>query len=482
MIIKTNIDEIESYLTDAANYKGSCSSVYFPENVDDIQNILLEANKTRTPVTIAGNRTGITGGAIPEGGIVISTEKLNKRVSLKDEKLTVECGAILQDILDYVESQGLYYPPDPTEKNCFIGGNIATNASGAKTLKYGPTRNFVSSLKVVLPQGDILSVRRGNIFAKDGVLRFSSDNNDYFINLPEYNMPSTKHAAGYYIKPDMDLIDLFIGSEGTLGIITEAELKLLTLPDKVISSVIFFPKEDDALSFIMESDTFNSQIIPSGMEFFDKYALNFLRFEFPNIPENVEAAVWFEQDKVDNIDTDLDKWLEFIERHNGDIERSWIATNEKERNNFKDIRHAVSWKVNEQMARKGLRKVGTDTAVPKDKFLEFYRFIRKTADESGIEYLIYGHFGNHHPHLNLLPKDEKEFREAKALYAIICKKAVDLGGTISAEHGIGKMKHNYLLDMFGEEHVKQMATVKRTLDPNGVLGVGNIFDKKYLAV
>ena len=489
MIIKKDIDEIQNYFTDAANYKGICDAVYFPENISDVSTVLKEANSGGNRVTVSGGGTGITGSRVPEGGIVLSTERLNRIINISHASIITEPGVVLADLQSEVESKKLFYPPDPTERNCFIGGTIATNASGAKTLKYGSTRNYVESLQIILPEGDLLTLKRNEIFADKLHLVFTSDSGKRFsLNLPEMNMPKTKNASGYFLKPDMDLVDLFIGSEGTLGVITQAKLKLLPIPENIISAVIFFDNVENALNFVMESDNIkhalaeksNPDLHPTGIEFFDRRALDFLRDLFPQIPEGSDAAIWFEEDSPVNVESHLNIWHEFIEKHHGDLNNSWIATSPAEREKFKDFRHAVSWKVNESMAQKGLRKVGTDTAVPKKNFRQFFAVINDLAEQSNIDYLVYGHFGNYHPHLNLLPRNEEEFKRAKELYHQICLKSIELEGTVSAEHGIGKMKHQYLLDMYGEEVVRGMAVIKKKLDPNLILGIGNIFSLDHL--
>jgi D-lactate dehydrogenase (cytochrome) len=170
MLIKTSPDEIQNYLVDAANYQGFCDAVYFPVNEAEVKQIMEEAYIKRTPVTISGNGTGLTGGRVPEGGIVISTEKLNRIIEINEtEKFAVvEPGCILSDLLNLFQEKNLFYPPDPTEKNCFIGGTVATNASGEKTFKYGPTRDYILSLNVILSNGELLKINRGQYIA-DGL-------------------------------------------------------------------------------------------------------------------------------------------------------------------------------------------------------------------------------------------------------------------------------------------------------------------------
>ena len=169
MIVKSKIDEIENYLVDASNTKGFCDSVYFPETVDDIAQILKEANLKNIPVTVSGNRTGVTGGGVPAGGIVISTEKLKRIIEIDEQNLfaVVETGVLLSDLQKAIKGKNLFYPPDPTEKSCFIGGTVATNASGARTFKFGSTRDFVLELEIVLPDGDLLMLKRNDSFASD---------------------------------------------------------------------------------------------------------------------------------------------------------------------------------------------------------------------------------------------------------------------------------------------------------------------------
>ncbi|MGE5363209.1 MAG: FAD-binding oxidoreductase [Bacteroidota bacterium] len=493
MIRKTSPDEIQNYLSDAANIKGHCDAVCLPESAEEISRILSEAYQSDTPVTIAGNGTGLTGARVPMGGIVVSTEKLNRILEInKEEKyILAEPAVLLNDLQEEVESRGLFYPPDPTERGCFIGATAATNSSGARTFKYGPTRNFVQEIEVVLPDGELCLIKRGEVKAEgyDLTLRTLSGKT-IDIKLPDYKMPATKNAAGYYCHPDMDAIDLFIGSEGTLGVITRLKLKLLDLPENVLSSVIFFDEEEGALEFIGRARELSYQARQSGaddaidargLEYFDSKSLRFLQEEFPQIPQKAQAAVWFEQNiTADTEETLFEKWFELITETGGDEESAWFASNSSDRERFKNFRHAVSAKVNEYISNNNITKVGTDIAVPDVRMKEFYYFLKETAEASGINYLIYGHFGNSHYHMNMLPKDQEEHGRAKEMYLNICRKAVGMSGTISAEHGIGKLKRQYLLEMYGEDIIKKMAALKLSLDPKGLLCRGNIFDEKYL--
>jgi D-lactate dehydrogenase (cytochrome) len=488
MIVKTSVDEIQNYLSDSSNFRGFCDAVYFPENELDISNILQEAFKNNIGVTISGNGTGLTGARVPQGGIIISTEKLNKVIEINEEQFyaVVEPGVILSEFQDQVKAHNLLYPPDPTEKNCFIGGTIATNASGEKTFKYGPTRNYVLELDIVLPDGDLLKLKRNAVFAKGYKLSLKTESGRLiFIELPEYIMPATKNAAGYYCKINIDPIDLFIGSEGTLGVISKIKLKLEHLPARLISCLIFFEKEIKALNFIAKARdiSYSSRLGPYktyidalALEYFDERALNFLRNDNPQIPETAKAGVWFEQEVTDeNESIILDNWMGLVIEFQGDEKSAWFAVTENDKKKIEEFRHSISVKINEFIARYNLKKLGTDVAVPDAKFEELYFYSKNLVENANLNFVIYGHVGNSHIHLNMLPKDEVEYKTGTGIYEEICRKAVELGGTISAEHGIGKLKTGYFLEMYGRETIDKMIGIKKAIDPKMILGRGNIF-------
>lgn len=491
MIIKQNSDEIQNYLSDASNYSGSCEAVYFPENENDVAALLKKSFDEKKRITISGNGTGLTGARVPEGGVVLSVEKMNRIIEVNESEkyAIVEPGVLLKDFQNEVESRNLFYPPDPTERNCFIGATVATNSSGARTFKYGPTRDYVLSLRIILSDGEIINIPRDQFRAEgyDAML-YTESGKILSFNLPRYEMPETKNAAGYYCKENMDLIDLFIGSEGTLGVITQIKLKLIELPESVFSSVAFFRSEEDALNFIEHArflsgdsrSAVNVKLSVRGLEFFDKNGINFLKDAYTKIPDTAEAAVWFEQETEKDDSTIENLWLEILEKHNCIIDESWLALSHSDEEAFKEFRHAIAWKVNEYLTQKGLKKVGTDTAVPEKYFKEFYRLSKQKVEGNGLKYVIYGHAGNCHLHLNMLPENPAQFQLAKKVYSELCSLAVGFKGTVSAEHGIGKAKREYLIKMYGEDVVRKMALLKLAFDPNKILSIGNIFEEKFL--
>src|SRR5690242_19616531 len=215
MQVKSNPDEIESFLSDASFMRGGhADRVVLPESAEEVSEILAAANRDRTPVTVSGAGTGTVGGRVAFGGIVLATDRLNHIKKIENYRGVAEAGVILADFQRAVDQKGLLYPPDPTERGAFLGGTVATNASAARTFKYGPTRNYIQRLKVVLASGEIRDLHRGEKIRE--------------IRVPSYSRPATrKNATGYFVSPDMDELDLFIGSEGTLGVVCEIEARLI---------------------------------------------------------------------------------------------------------------------------------------------------------------------------------------------------------------------------------------------------------------
>jgi D-lactate dehydrogenase (cytochrome) len=503
MLVKSEQDEIQSFLADASNLAGGYASrVVLPENSREAAGALARASAERTPVTIAGAGTGVVGGRVPFGGVVLSTARLNRVGELVPEgeggRATVEAGVVLADFQREARARGLLYPPDPTESSCYIGGTIATNASGARTFKYGPTRNYVRRLKVALASGDVLDLRRGEIFADaDGLLRVPLGGGRAIeARLPSLSMPATrKHAAGYYVAKGMDLVDLFVGSEGTLGVVTEAELSLLPQPEGVLAGVVFFREGESLLAFVREArerslrtresareaDTRTEGLDARALEYFDGEALSFLRERYPLVPARAAGAIFFEQETTaETEDALMGEWLGLVEGHGALSDESWFGTNEHDRAEMRAFRHALPVMVNEWLARRGQRKVSTDMSVPDEAFPEMLRFYKETLRASRLGYVIFGHIGDNHVHVNILPRDDPEQLAARETYARFVERAVSLGGTISAEHGVGKIKREYLRALYGERALREMAELKRAFDPACVLGRGNIFAEELL--
>jgi D-lactate dehydrogenase (cytochrome) len=497
MLTKTQPDEIQDYLADASYVKGGhASRVVFPASAADVAEILARATTDRTPVTVSGAGTGTVGGRVPFGGVVLATNKLNQ-LKIENAKCEAQAGVRLFDLQAAANAQTLFYPPDPTERSCFLGGTIATNASGARTFKYGATRNYVQALKVVVASGDLIDLRRGELFAeKDGKLSIPlPSGRSIEARLPTYSMPRVrKHASGYFVAPGMDLIDLFIGSEGTLGVIVEAELKLLPKPAGVLSGVVFFDDEERLLAFVREARERSlasrsgrttvadgATIDARAIEYFDSESLGFLRQKYDTIPGQATGAIFFEQETTTATEDSLmSEWLALVETHHALADDSWFATNEADLAKLREFRHALPVLMNEWFARYEQRKVSTDMAVPDEAFAGMLRFYQQSLRGGDLRHTIFGHIGDNHVHVNILPRNEEESARAWEIYHRFIHRAVDVGGTISAEHGIGKLKRDYLVELYGDQHLLEMAKLKLVFDPAGILGRGNMFAENLL--
>jgi len=217
------------------------------------------------------------------------------------------------------------------------------------------------------------------------------------------------------------------------------------------------------------------------LEYFDENSLKFISEKFPETPADMQGAIFFEQETTDETEDELfEQWNELLEKHNAALHESWFTTSDQDHAKMREFRHALPVSVNEKVVKNRQRKLGTDMAVPDEMFASFLRFYKQKLNESGLDYVIFGHIGDNHLHANLLPKNETEANQARHLYGRFIAQAVMLGGTVSAEHGIGKLKTHYLDTMFGERFLNEMAEIKRAFDPNGILGRGNMFDKKFL--
>jgi D-lactate dehydrogenase (cytochrome) len=496
MLIKSEPDQIQSFLSDASYMPGgSAQRVVLAESIDEVATVLAQADRERTPITISGAGTGTVGGRVAFGGVVLATDKLNRIKSInhgEDGRGTavVEAGVILSDLQRAVDQVELLYPPDPTERGCFIGGNVATNASGSRSFKYGSTRNYVLGLKVVLANGEVLELRRGELRVENGRVRIPLKSGAPIeAVLPTYRMPHTrKNATGYFVAPEMDAIDLFIGSEGTLGVVVEVETRLLPKSAGLLSGVVFFGSEADVLSFVGDARAKSFATRANGgagfdaraLEFFDSESLNFLRQKYPNVPEQAVGAVFFEQETTARSEDSLmTEWMTLLESHAAFAD-SWFATNEQDQLKLREFRHQLPVLMNEWFAKYGQKKVSTDMAVPDEEFPGMLRLYQETLKSGGLRYTIFGHIGDNHVHVNILPRDDAEGVRAREFYVQFLKYAAAHGGTLSAEHGVGKLKRDYLKYFYSEGELRQMVALKKAFDPNCILGRGNIFSEKLL--
>jgi D-lactate dehydrogenase (cytochrome) len=281
----------------------------------------------------------------------------------------------------------------------------------------------------------------------------------------------------------MDVLDLFIGSEGTLGVVVEIEVRLIARPEGLLSGVVFFEREADVLEFVGDArarslkNRFSAKsgaLDARALEFFDRESLNFLRGKYPTVPETAVGAIFFEQEiDANSEDALLTEWLALTEAHQASSD-SWFANNAHDHERLREFRHQLPVLMNEWFARYEQRKVSTDMAVPDEEFEGMLRLYRETLESSGLRHTIFGHIGDNHVHVNILPRDDVEGARARELYVEFLKYAAAHGGTLSAEHGVGKLKRDYLKYFYSDEQLQEMVALKRVFDPNFILSPGNL--------
>ena len=437
---------MNSYLEDASGFTGHADKVCIPANEAELAAILADASRTATPVTISGAGTGVTGGRVAQGGWVISLEKF-QGLDIEPGRAIAGAGVSLEAIQTGAGRTHQFYAPDPTEYTASIGGTIATNASGSRSFRYGSTRHHVLALRAVLMDGRTIDVKRGDAIDFD---------------VPEIPLPNTtKNTAGYPLRPGMDWIDLITGSEGTLGVVTEATLRLLPLPADVLAGVVFLPGDEAALEAV---ESWRGLSGLRMIEYFDRNSLAFLRGKFPETPQQAGAALLIEQE-----DGDIDYWADHAP------EDSWFAASDRDRERFRGFRHALPELVNDTVRRRGFLKLNSDYAVPVARNAEMLAYYREGLQTLGAEYVLFGHLGDAHLHSNILPSADAQFQAGQKLMIEFARHAVELGGTVSAEHGLGKRKAHLLELQYTPAQIEAMKQVKRRLDPDWLLNRGNLF-------
>ncbi len=433
-----------AYSYDAtAQFQAMPDAVLSPRNTKEVSEIVRLCQSKKIPIIPRGSGTNLAAGTVPSsGGIVLLFKHMNKILELDEENLTVtvQPGVITKDLIEYVEQFDLFYPPDPSSmKISTIGGNINENSGGLRGLKYGVTRDYVCGLEVVLANGDI--IRTGGKLAKD--------------------------VAGY------DLTSLFVGSEGTLGIITEATLSLIPKPVYKETMLAFYDSLEQAAETV--SSIIANKIIPATLEFMDQATLEVIE-EFAKIglPTDVEAVLLIEQDgKEESVKREMEQ-IEQICRENHARNVS-VAKDEKEAENLKTARRAAL----SALARKTPTTILEDATVPRSKIAEMVRAIRRIATKYNVTICTFGHAGdgNLHPTCLTDVRNKEEIERVEQAFAEIFQAAIELGGTITGEHGVGEMKAPYLEWKLGREGVEVMKKIKDALDPTHIFNPGKVFAK-----
>ncbi|MEE8689948.1 MAG: glycolate oxidase subunit GlcD [Heyndrickxia coagulans] len=433
------------YSYDASpQFQSMPDAVVAPRNKEEVQKIVKICNKHRIPIVPRGSGSNLCAGTCPiEGGIVLLFKHMNKILEIDEENLTVtvQPGVITLDMIKAVEEKGLFYPPDPSSmKISTIGGNINENSGGLRGLKYGVTRDYVLALEAVLANGEI--IRTGGKLAKD--------------------------VAGY------DLTRLLVGSEGTLAILTEATLKLVPMPETKKTMLALYQDIEACAQTV--SDIIANRIIPATLEFLDQPTLQAVEaFAHIGLPTNVKAVLLIEQDGPQEVvERDIEKIAEICRKQHA-VDVKVAASPEHAEALMTARRSALS-----ALARLKPTTILEDATVPRSEVAKMVVAINEIAEKYGLHIGTFGHAGDGNLHPTCLAdiRDQDEMERVEKAFAEIFQKAIELGGTITGEHGVGRAKAPYLEWKLGETGIGVMNAIKNALDPNHILNPGKVFAKE----
>jgi glycolate oxidase len=438
--------DLKKYSRDeTSNEEAMPDMVLRPQNSKQISRIMKIANEHLIPVTPRGLGTGVSGGAIPiMGGIVLSLEHFTRIIEVDKENMVgvVEPGVITGDFQKEVEEHGLFYPPDPASLDiCSIGGNVAESAGGPRAVKYGTTKDYLRGLEIVLPTGEIITLG-GKIH---------------------------KNATGY------NIMGIMIGSEGTLAIITKILLKLIPLPKFRVDLLIPFKDFNKASAAI--NKIFDTSIIPVNIEFIEKKAIEalkaYMKEEFPFSEAGAHLMVGVDGNTKEIVEKNYETIGETcLEAGAIDV---FVADTPQTKERLWKARRSL----HDALEEKSRIMEREDVAVPLKKIPELLTFVHSLAESSGLEIVPFGHAGDGNVHINILKMDTppKEWeKKREEVVEKLLSKVVELGGTLSGEHGIGLVKKQYTSMAMSKEEIQLAKRIKKSFDPNNILNPGKIFE------
>ncbi|MCL7452464.1 MAG: FAD-binding protein [Anaerolineae bacterium] len=438
----TSPEALICYSYDGTFHESLPEAVILPADTAEIAQVLELCNRQRIPVIPRGMASGLAAATVPvDGGLILNTVRLNRLLEIDKANMmaTVQAGIITSDLQLEVEKLGLFYPPDPSSvRHSTIGGNIACNAGGPRCLKYGITGDYVMALEVVLADGRIL--RTGG--------------------------KAIKNVTGY------DLVSLFTGSEGTLGVITEATLKLIALPEAKRTAQAIFPRLEDASKSV--NAVLWGGIVPATLELMDETAINAVEdYMQLGLPRDAEAILIIE---TDGDPADAARDMDVVARicSEGGASEVRIAKTPAESDELWRARRSISG----SLGRKRPNKLGEDISVPRSAIPDTIRGIKEISQNRNLPIVIFGHAGDGNLHPNILfdKNDPEEWQRVQAAVADLFGLAVAVGGTLSGEHGVGTLKKPFLESDVGPVAIDVMRSVRHALDPHGILNPGKIFD------
>jgi len=516
--IERDPDVLASFVEDAAHFPGGfAAGVAFPSSEAEVAALVRSA----PAVLPIGAQSSLTGGATPNGEVVLSTVRFNRIIDSATDRVRLGAGVTLVDLDAALAQSGRYYPPVPTFTGAFAGGIVATNAAGAATFKYGTTRDWVKALTVVLANGDVLDVERGRTTAdRDGYFEIVRSDRAVRIRVPRYRMPEVpKISAGYFAAPGMDLIDLFIGSEGTLGVITEVTLRVL--PARPAMCLAFVPFDDRpvALAFVRRMreaarETWRAHdprgLDVAAIEHMDARCLEVLREDGVDrklgvaIPEAAAMALLVTLElpagmtsvqAFDDIGrarepgapaTLLVRFCRALDDAQV-LDRVEIAVpgDRAREQQLLALREAVPAGVNARVGRAKqqvdprISKTAADMIVPFDRLDELLTIYDEEFRRRGLDAAVWGHISDGNLHPNVIPRSMADVESGYDAIRTFGREVIRLGGSPLAEHGVGRnrVKQQLLADLYGRDGIDEMRAVKQALDPDFKLAPGVLFDR-----
>lgn len=484
---------VSSFLSDAAHVPGGfAAGVTFPRNEAEVAALVAQA----TRVLPVGAQSSLTGGATPRGEVIVSTRALTTLHAPSAGYIRVGAGVPLNTLQRTLAAAGLYYPPVPTYDGAFVGGTIATNAAGAATFKHGSTRRWVAAVTIVLANGDVIDIVRGETRASAGGFAIELTTGEVVrVPVPSYAMPDVaKLSAGYYAKPEMDLIDLFIGAEGTLGIVTEATLKVIDRPRRVVALVrCTDDSQAVALTAMLRENAMaawsgQGPLDVSAIEYMDARALcavpdeAFARAAVAR-PSGQSVLLLVQVEAGADEESALARFQSVLAAAGvRDDPHVALPTDDRGAGRLFDLREAVPASVNSivamtKQAHPEVEKTAGDMVVPFARLAESVALYRTTFERRGLDYAIWGHVSDGNLHPNVVPHNVEDVRRGREAILHIARDVVAMGGAPLAEHGVGRsaLKQQLLRELYGDEGIDQMRAVKRALDPEWKLAPGVLF-------
>ena len=472
---------------------GHAAGVVFPRNEAEVAAAVAGA----TRVLAVGAQSSLTGGATPRGEVVLSTRALTDVGAPSDGLVTAGAGVPLSALQRVLTGARMYYPPVPTFDGASVGGTIATNAAGAATFKYGSTRPWVTAITVVLANGDVLDITRGEtIAADDGFDVVLSTGAVRRVLIPTYEMPSVaKLSAGYFARSGMDFIDLFIGSEGTLGVVVSATLRVITRPRRCLALVrCSGDLQAAAVTAALRAEARaawngGGALDVAAIEYMDARALRTVpdeAFARAGVRRPTEGSLLLllQIEVADDADAAFER-LGAVLAAEGveDDPQVTQADDDRGAQRLLDLREAVPTSVNAVVAaakarvHPDIQKTAGDMVVPFDRLSESISLYRRAFEQRGLEYAIWGHVSDGNLHPNVVPRTLADVQLGHDAILEIARAVIAMGGAPLAEHGVGRsaLKQRLLRELYGEDGIEQMRAVKRALDPEWKLAPGVIF-------